>query len=93
MNYELRANRGLMKLKIHYWTAGSYEVYANGKFVEPNDWDKDEGNQGALTKNRGCGENRYLGVVNILEFVITPYCLIEVRPRDAIMTNVRMEWT
>lgn len=29
----------------------------------------------------------------LLEFAITPYCLIEVKPLDAIMTNVRMDWT
>jgi len=25
--------------------------------------------------------------------MITPYCLIEVKPVDAIMSNVRMQWT
>lgn len=43
-----------------------------------------------LTGYKGCGENRYQGVENYLEFVITPGCMIEVRPVDAILTNVRM---
>jgi len=40
MKYELRAPTGLIKLKIQYWDAGSYQVYANGKLVEWNEWDK-----------------------------------------------------
>lgn len=40
-----------------------------------------------------CGENRYIAVENVLEFFITGECELEVRPRDAIMTKVRMEWT
>jgi len=34
-----------------------------------------------------------VGVVNYLEFIMTPYCLIEVKPVDAILSNVRMSWT
>lgn len=40
-----------------------------------------------------CGENRYIAVKNILEFFITGECELEIQPRDAIMTEVRMEWT
>jgi hypothetical protein len=40
-----------------------------------------------------CGENRYIAVNNILEFFITGECELQIQPRDAIMTNVRMEWT
>jgi len=93
MRYELRATTGIMKLKIHYWNAGSYEVYANGNLVEHTAWDKEIGAQALLTGYRGCGENRYKGVDNYLEFIITPYCLIEVKPVDAILSNVRMQWT
>jgi len=82
-----------MKVKIHYWSAGSYEVYANGKKVDYAPWDKDAGRMSELTGYKGCGENRYIGVENWLEFIITPYCLIEVKPVDAIMSNVRMQWT
>lgn len=31
--------------------------------------------------------------MNILEFYITPGCQLEVAPRNAIQTMVRMEWT
>lgn len=40
-----------------------------------------------------CGENRYIGVENILEFYIDTTCDLGVQPRDAIQTKVRMEWT
>jgi len=93
MRYELRADTGIIKLKVHYWNAGSYEVYANGKLVDPTPWDKEIGAQAELTGYKGCGENRYVGVQNFLEFMMTPYCLIEIKPVDAILSNVRMEWT
>jgi hypothetical protein len=93
MRYEMRAPSGMIKVKVHYWNAGSYEVYANGELVENAPWDKQEGNQAELTGYQGCGENRYVGVVNYLEFIMTPYCLIEVKPVDAILSNVRMQWT
>lgn len=93
MRYHLRATRGLMKIKIHYWNAGSYEVYADGVKVEPTAWDKEAGSQAELSMYKGCGENRFVGVVNYLEFAITPYCLIEIKPLDSIVTNVRMDWT
>lgn len=46
-----------------------------------------------LTGYYGCGENRYVGVENWLEFIITPNCLIEVKPVDAIISNTRLSWT
>lgn len=93
MLYQLRSTRGLMKVKVQYWTSGSYAVYADGEKIEYNEFDKDLGAAGELTMTKGCGENRFVGVENYLEFAITPYCLIEVKPVDAILTNVRMDWT
>lgn len=46
-----------------------------------------------LTKNEGCGENRFVGIENFLEFYITPGCVITIEPRDAILGLVRLEWT
>lgn len=31
-----------------------------------------------------CGENRYIGVKNILEFYLTQGCILQIAPRDAI---------
>jgi len=46
-----------------------------------------------VTGKEGCGENRFVGIENFLEFYLTAGCTVEVIPRDAIMTSVRMEWT
>ena len=40
-----------------------------------------------------CGENRFVGIENFLEFYITRNCEIVVQPLDSIKTKVRMEWT
>lgn len=92
MRYQLRSNKGKIKVKVQYWNAGSYEVYANGQLIEPTAWDKEAGTQAELRGSR-CGENRFVGVKNFLEFIATPYCLIQVKPVDAIQGNVRMSWT
>ena len=44
-------------------------------------------------KQSFCGENRFIGVQNILEFYVTAGCNVVVKPRNAIQTLVRMEWT
>lgn len=93
MRYEMRAETGIIKVKVHYWNAGSYEVYANGIMKDPMPFDKTLGRQAELSGYRGCGENRYVAVENYLEFMITPYCLIEIKPLDKILSNVRMDWT
>ena len=40
-----------------------------------------------------CGENRYIGVKNIFEFYLTKDCLLNIQPKDAIQSLVRMEWS
>ncbi len=40
-----------------------------------------------------CGENRYIGITNILEFYLTSNCILHIAPRDAIQCAVRMEWS
>lgn len=57
-----------------------------------NQWDEAEKMYGKVT-GKFCGENRYIGVKNILEFYITEGCVLQIAPRDAIQTMVRMEWT
>lgn len=89
----MRSIRGQIKVKVHYWNAGSFEVYADGVLKDSTPFDKEIGASAELTGYRGCGENRYVPVKNYLEFILTPYCLIEVKPVDAILSNVRMSWT
>lgn len=80
-------------LRVQYPESGAYEVFAGGKEVVINSWDAALGRPGKLTKTKGCGENRFVGVKNFLDVFITPGCELEIRPRNAVLTNVRMEWT
>lgn len=57
-----------------------------------NQWDEGIKMYGEV-QGRFCGENRYIGVKNILEFYLTRGCVLQIAPRDAIQTMVRMEWT
>ncbi len=93
MVYSLRADRGQVKVHVPYWNAGSYAVYIDGKFIPNTPWDKNAGSQAELTGLKGCGENRFVGVKNFLEFIITAGCELQVLPVDAILSNVRMQWT
>lgn len=65
---------------------------ADGTAYEYTEWNQDLGSPSELTKTF-CGENRYVGVENFLEFYITPGCEIRITPRDAIFINVRLDWT
>jgi len=47
----------------------------------------------APIEGKKCGENRYIPVQNVLEFFISGECELEIRPRNAIMTKVKMEWS
>jgi hypothetical protein len=93
MRLNLNAVTGGTKIKIPYPVAGSVSIYANGKKIDYTPWDDELGRHGPLTKTKGCGENRFVGIENFLEFYITPGCELEIKPRDAIMTKVRMEWS
>lgn len=79
-------------IRIAYPSALSRSVLINGKIIEYNQWNKNLNQYGEI-KFEFCGENRYIGVKNILEFYITAGCTLEIKPRDAIQSMVRMEWT
>lgn len=55
-------------------------------------WNTDIGRHAPLLKTK-CGENRYVGVKNFMEFYITAGCEVTISPRKAVVANVRMEWT
>lgn len=58
------------------------------------EWDPVAGRPAALTANSKCGDNRFVGIENFLEFYLDSNdCEITVRPKDSIATKVRMEWT
>jgi hypothetical protein len=93
MRYTLRAERGAIKVHVPYWNAGAYQVKVNDVVIPYTPWDSVAGRASELTGRKGCGENRFVGVQNYLEFWLTAGCTIDVVPVDAILANVRMEWT
>lgn len=58
-----------------------------------NEWDSAIEAPALITKAAGCGENRFIGVKNYMDVFITPGCEFEIRRRDAVLTNIRIEWT
>merc|ERR1712110_299571 len=47
----------------------------------------------ARPTGRYCGENRFEGVIQRLQFWIEPGCELRIMPRDAIMLAIRLEFT
>jgi len=94
MQYMLKASTGQIKVRQLYWDAGSYDVFMNGRKVEPTAWNKKLGQHSELSGRAGCGENRFVGGVdNYIEFILTNGCTIEIKPRNSFQANVRMDWT
>jgi len=62
----------------------------------PTDWDSKARTWAAPT-GKYCGEWRFEGVINRLQFYIKNFerdgCVIYIMPRDAIMLGIRMEFT
>jgi hypothetical protein len=80
-------------ITIPYPDAGAYKVYdENKELAIPTDWNY-RTEQWDIPSGRYCGENRYVGLENTLQFWIEPGCTLFVAPRDAIMLAVRLEWT
>lgn len=80
-------------ISIKYPDSGAYKIYNEDKTLAiPTDWNYDLEQWGKPT-GKYCGENRYLGVFNILQFWLEPGCTLYVYPRDAIMLAIRLEWT
>lgn len=84
-----------MTIRIAYPGSEARAIVMDGETVPTNPWNDDPAvmTYGPIEQNKGCGENRYLGVVNILEFYITSGCTLQIVPKDSIQTLVRMEWT
>lgn len=79
-------------VKIKYSNANSYMVTDDkGNIQNPTPWSHSLNNYAPISSYR-CGENRYQGVVNILEFYITPDCPLFIQPRNTIMLGVRLEF-
>jgi len=79
-------------IRIAYPGSESRGIYKDGIEIAYNEWDDDIAGYGPVVQSF-CGENRFIGVQNILEFYITDDCELQIKPRNAIQTKVRMEWT
>jgi len=82
---------------IQYNAAGAYVLYdENRSPLQPTAWDHALGTWGKVQR-RYCGEFRYEGVKNRLQFYIenshAKGCVLYVMPRDAIMLGIRLEFT
>lgn len=81
-----------MTVRIAYPGAVSRSITINDELIEPNAWDEAAQMYGPI-QQKYCGENRYIGVKNILEFYLVEGCTLQIIPRDAIQSLVRMEWS
>lgn len=78
---------------IKYAKAGSYQLFdENNNVIMPTDWDDDELTWAKPT-GRYCGEFRFEGVINRLQFWMENNCQVFIKPRDAIQLAVRLEFT
>jgi len=66
-----------MTIRIAYPSATSRAMVKDGSVVEMNPWNETLRNYGPVLQTT-CGENRYIGVGNILEFHITANCVLEI---------------
>ena len=85
-----------MIIRIKYDYANAFQIYDYlGNMIPGNNWDGSISAPSTIKGDYGgiCGENRYLGVVNILEVYMTPGCNFTIGPIDSIQTNIRMNWT
>lgn len=62
-------------MRIRYAEAGAYQVLVNNEVQEFTEWNTEIGMYAPLKKTK-CGENRYVGIKNFMEFYITPGCEI-----------------
>ena len=95
LRFRLHARSGTpgFLVTIDYPNAGAYQLYnEDNNPIQPTDWDNTQQNWAEVSKT-SCGEWRFLGVENRLQFFIDPGCELTVYPRDAIMLGIRMEFT
>lgn len=85
--FNLKSDDVPVVIRIKYPKAGVYIVKdLNGKEIVANPWDNNIKQPMQIRGFRGgyCGENRYIGVVNILEFYLNKGCSILIEPIDSI---------
>jgi hypothetical protein len=74
-----------MTIRIAYPSAESRKILKDGQVVNMNQWVETTNPPGyGPIRQSYCGENRFIGVKNILEFYITAGCTLHIAPRNAI---------
>lgn len=74
-------------IRIVYSNSNSYQISKNRDGSNPipqTNWSDILGTYEPLSVNSDCGDNRYLGTENTLEFFLTPDCPVYIRPINAI---------
>lgn len=62
-------------IQIRYTKPGAYQIFdTSNKLISANGFDTTTGYPAAIKGGLKCGENRYEGVTNILEFYLLPDC-------------------
>ena len=72
-----------LTVRIAYPGAESRQILKDGKRVEMIPWN-DTAQQHDPILQTECGENRFIGMKNILEFYLTQGCTLDIAPRDAV---------
>lgn len=89
----MRADYTSVTIRIKYTYARAYIIKDYyGKEIKANGWDASI-SAPSMIKGSFCGENRYVGVLNILEFHLRKNCTINIEPIDSIQTSIRLNWT
>jgi hypothetical protein len=94
--FSLRSDYTSVVIRIKYPKAGVYQLKdVSGNLIKGNAWDYNIQEPGLIKGNNGgsCGENRYVGVSNVLEFYLNRGCMINIELIDSIQANVRLNWT
>lgn len=79
MRYTLRSDVGTagVIVRVPYPEASSYDVLVDNLLIDPQPWDTAINEQKLLDlKTAKCGDNRYVGVKNHLDFFVTPGCTV-----------------
>lgn len=85
----IQKNAG-MTIRIAYPGAESRSITLNGEIVEYNEWDDTINGYGPIKQTK-CGENRFIGVKNILEFYITD--VVPLKSSHVMPFRPLLEWS
>mmetsp|Transcript_29264 Transcript_29264/g.28399 ORF Transcript_29264/g.28399 Transcript_29264/m.28399 type:complete len:117 (-) Transcript_29264:75-425(-) len=75
--FYLHTESGGVTLKISYLKTGAFSIFdEDGDEIAPNDFDDSTGQIAELSSTPRCGENRFVGIDNYLEFYLGPGCFL-----------------